>query len=249
MIRMYCYIKIAIHQRLLNINSIDLDTSLTQAVQLVGSRRPNVVLFIAGSNDVCDLGADPLRRNAPRLLEQLKDHYEAHSWLSREPLSWARSLSGIPAAMNHGEQSVIKVPWHCWMRANLSPVEAKYNSNYTLHKTAIRPLILFVLMWNFLFRCQNFCKNNHTFFHFSTGNVCELKSHNHHSGWATWAGHSTERARAWNSGSPISGKPISCGHQPQGDSSVMPGRSPRICCHLWTTWTLHVTFLWWCVVV
>ena len=34
-------------------------TSLTQAVDLAGSRRPNVVLFIAGSNDLCDLGADP----------------------------------------------------------------------------------------------------------------------------------------------------------------------------------------------
>ena len=34
-------------------------TSLTQAVDLAGSRRPNVVLFIAGSNDLCDLEADP----------------------------------------------------------------------------------------------------------------------------------------------------------------------------------------------
>ena len=36
-------------------------TSLTQAVDLAGSRRPNVVLFIiiTGSNDLCDLGADP----------------------------------------------------------------------------------------------------------------------------------------------------------------------------------------------
>ena len=34
-------------------------TSLTHAVDLTGSRRPNVVLFIAGSNELCDLGADP----------------------------------------------------------------------------------------------------------------------------------------------------------------------------------------------
>ena len=47
---------------------------------------------------------------------------------------------------NDGKQSAIEVPWHCWMRANLSPVAAKYNSSYTLRKTAIRPLILFVLM-------------------------------------------------------------------------------------------------------
>ena len=50
-----------------------------------------------------------LRWNAPRLPQQLEDHYEANSWLSREPLSWPRPLSGIPAAMNHGEQSAIEV--------------------------------------------------------------------------------------------------------------------------------------------
>ena len=127
--------------------------------------------------------------------------------------------------MNHGEQSAIEVPWHCWMWANLSPVAVKYNSSYNLRKIAIWPLILFVLMWNFLFRCQIFCKNNHIFFNFSTGNVYELTSHSHHSGWATWAGpgagHPTERARAWDSGSCTSGKPLSWGHQPRGYSSVM----------------------------
>ena len=36
--------------------------SLTQAVDLTGSlRRPNVVMFMAGSNDLCDAGADPMQ--------------------------------------------------------------------------------------------------------------------------------------------------------------------------------------------
>ena len=167
----------------------------------------------------------PLCWNAPRLQQQLEDHYEANSWLSREQLLWPRPLSGMPAAMNHGEQSAIEVPWHCWMWANLSPVAAKYNSSYNLRKIAIWSLILFVLMWKLLFRCQIFCKNNHIFFNFSTGNVCELTSHSHHSGWATWAGpgagHPTERARAWDSGSCTSGKPLSWGHQPRGYSIVL----------------------------
>ena len=112
-----------------------------------------------------------------------------------------------------------------------SPVAAKYNSSYTWCKIVIQPLILFVLIWNCLFRWQIFCKNNHTFLNFSTGNVCELTSRSHHSEWATWAGpgagHPTERAGVWDSGS-ISpphprtvGKPLFCSHQPRGDSSVM----------------------------
>ena len=137
-------------------------------------RRPRRPTFVCRGPSSWVLTISSLCWNAPRLPQQLEDHYEANSWLSREPLSWPRPLSGIPAAMNHGEQSTIEVPWHCWMRANLSPVATKYNSSYTRRKTAIRPLILFVLMWNFLFRCQIFCKNNHNFFNFSTGNVCEL---------------------------------------------------------------------------
>ena len=120
------------------------------------------------------------------------------------------------------------VPWHCWMRANLSPVAAKYNSSYTQHKTVIRPLVLFVLMWNFLFRYKIICKNNHTFFNFSTGYVCELTSRSHHSGWVTWAspgaGHPTERAGpeiVVPSFPRTVGKQLSCSHQPRDDSSVM----------------------------
>ena len=87
--------------------------------------------------------------NASRLPQQLEDHYEANSWLSRESLSWPRPLSGIPAAMNHGKQSAIGIAgWRLWY---------------------------------------------------------ELTSHSHHSGWATWAGpgagHPTEQAGAWDSGS------------------------------------------------
>ena len=120
------------------------------------------------------------------------------------------------------------VPWHRWMRDNLSPVAAKYNSSYTRRKTVIRPLILFVLMWNFLFRCHIFCKNNHTFFIFSTGNLCELTSRSHHSGWP----HELARELGTPLSEPgpeivvpslprTSRKPLSCGHQPRGDSSVM----------------------------
>ena len=50
-----------------------------------------------------------LRWNVPRVPQQHEDHYEANSWLSMEPLSWPRPLSGIPAAMNHGEQPAIGI--------------------------------------------------------------------------------------------------------------------------------------------
>ena len=56
-----------------------------------------------------DVTKAALRWNAPMLPQKLEDHYEANSWLSREPLSWPRPLSGISAAMNHGEQSAIEV--------------------------------------------------------------------------------------------------------------------------------------------
>ena len=150
----------------------------------------------------CQRCANTLRWNAPRIPQQLEDHYEANSWLSREPLSWPRPLSGIPAAMNHGEQSAIEVTGcglTCLLwRQNTTPVILGVKPSFELS---------FCLFW-----CEISCscvrffvKITIHFLNFSTGNVCELTSHSHHSGWATWAGlgagHSTEWARAWDSGS------------------------------------------------
>ena len=101
-----------------------------------------------------------LRWNATRLLQQLEDHYEANSWLSREPLPWPRSLSGIPAAMNYGKQSAIVIAGcglTCLLwRQNTIPVILCVKPSFDLS---------FCLFW-----CEISCsgvrffKNNHTIF-------------------------------------------------------------------------------------